>query len=298
MHPMSPSDCAWCGASLRDGEPLEGRIRCSACGVASTAPWPSAGELDAAYSGWYRPSGGRFSGIGDQILRHTRARLCARIDRIAPPGPVLDVGAGDGALIAALRSRGREAAGLERRTGGPGIRAGDLSKEEAGAWAAIVFWHSLEHLPRPGGAIDAAAMLLRPGGIAIVAAPNSASLQARVFGDRWLALDLPRHLVHLTAPALIERLRATGMTVERVGYLRGGQVVFGWLNGFVGLLPGHPSLYDAIRRPRARAAPMRGSTRLATLAAAVLLAPLAMAAGLIEASVKRGGTVYVEARLA
>jgi hypothetical protein len=298
MQSTSPSECAWCGASLRDGTPLAGRIRCPACGVATTAPWPSAGELEAAYSGWYRPSGGRFSGIGDGILRRTRARLSARIDRIAPPGPVLDIGTGDGVLIAALRAGGREAAGLERHAGGPGIRAGDLSEEEPGHWAAIVFWHSLEHLPRPGAAIDALAVLLRPGGVAIVAAPNSASLQARVFGDHWFALDLPRHLVHLTAPALVERMRAAGMTVERVGYLRGGQVVFGWLHGLVGLLPGHPSLYDAIRQPQARSAPMRAVTRSATLAAAALLLPLAMIAGLAEAAVKRGGTVYVEARVA
>ena len=74
----------------------------------------------------------------------------------------------------------------------------------------------------------------------------------------------------MPAPALIERLRALGTRVERVSYLRGGQVVFGWLHGIVGLLPGHPDLYDAIRRPEARRRPMPTGRRLATLAAAVL----------------------------
>jgi SAM-dependent methyltransferase len=297
MPSSNRTDCAWCGAPLRDGVRLRGRIRCTACNVATTDPWPSPTELDAAYAGWYRPTEGRFSGLGDRILRRARARLSKRIDQIAPPGPVLDVGAGDGALLSALHARGREAVGLERRASGPGVREGNLSEEEADAWAAIVLWHSLEHLPESGLAVDTVVTLLRPEGIVVVAVPNSASLQAHVFGDRWFALDLPRHLVHLTAAALLHRVRAAGMRVERVSYLRGGQVVFGWLHGFVGLLPGHPNLYDAIRRPQARSVSMPVAVRWSTLAAAALLLPLAGIASLIEVSVKRGGTVYVEARL-
>ena len=123
-----------------------------------------------------------------------------------------------------------------------------------------------------------------------------ASLQARAFGDRWLHLDLPLHLVHVPAPALLARLRALGTRVERVSYLRGGQVVFGWLHGLVGLLPGHPDLYDAIRRPDARRRPMSGGRRLATLAAAAVALVPAAACALVEAGLRRGGTVYVEAR--
>jgi SAM-dependent methyltransferase len=298
MSSSSRADCAWCGASTRDGKRLRGRTACTKCGVATTDPWPTAAELDAAYGGWYRPPGGRFSGLGDAVLRRTRARLSKRIDAIAPAGAVLDVGAGDGALVSALRARGRDAVGLERRASGPDRREGDLSEEPAGAWAAVVFWHSLEHLAEPGRAVDIAAALLQPEGVAIIAVPNSASLQARLFGDRWLALDLPRHLVHLTASALLQRLRAGGLQVERVSYLRGGQVVFGWLHGFVQLLPGHPRLYDAVRRPQARSAPMPPAVRWLALAAALLFLPAAMVASAIEVLLGRGGTVYVEARVA
>jgi Methyltransferase domain len=268
------------------------------CGVASTDPWPSEADLDAAYASWYRPSDGRFAGWGDAILRRTRGRLSKRIDEIAPPGPVLDVGAGDGALLDALRARGREAVGLEREPGRPEVREGDLAEEPEGTQAAIVFWHSLEHLQDPGAAIDRAPALLLDGGVVIVAVPNSASLQARAFGDRWLAIDLPRHLVHLSAAALLTRLRSADLQVERVSYLRGGQVVFGWLHGIVGLLPGRPSLYDALRRPAARSAPMSTGIRFLTLASAALVLPLAATAALAEVALRRGGTVYVEARRA
>lgn len=289
------AECAWCGTSLREARPLEGRRRCPACGVSTTDPRPSEAELDRAYAGAYRPAAGRFSGFGDALLRRARGSLARRLDRIAPPGRILDVGAGDGALLDALRRAGREAVGVERRSNRPDVVEADLDDLE-GSWAAVVFWHSLEHLPEPGAALERAAALLGPGGVLVVAVPNSASLQAQAFGQRWFALDLPRHLVHLTAAALLQRLRGLGLSLERVSYLRGGQVVFGWLDGLVGTLPGLPGLYDAIRRPQARFHPISAGRRLATLLAAVVLLPFAAAAAAIEVALRRGGTVYVEAR--
>jgi SAM-dependent methyltransferase len=264
--------------------------------MATTDPWPSTAELDRAY-GPYRPASGRFAAFGDALFRGTRSSLAGRIDRIAPAGPILDVGAGDGALLGALRRLGREAIGLERNPTIPGIEERELSAVGGSCWAAIVFWHSLEHLPEPGAALEHAAGLLAADGVIVVAVPNSDSLQACAFGDRWLALDLPRHLVHLTSGALRRRLESLGLRVERVSYIRGGQVVFGWLYGFVAALPGHASLYDAIRRPEARFSTLSGWRRVAALLVGVLLLPLALVATAAEVAARRGGTVYVEARL-
>jgi len=60
-------------------------------------------------------------------------------------------------------------------------------------------------------------------------------------------------------------------------------------------MPGHPDLYDAIRRPEARQAPMSERRRLATLAAAVASLAPAIALACVEVAGGRGGTVYVEA---
>jgi SAM-dependent methyltransferase len=261
--------------------------------VGITQPTPTEAELTRAYDTWYRPDDGRFSGPGDGFLRWGRGLLARRLDRIAPPGPVLDVGSGDGALLAALRARGREAEGVERGST-PAATFGDLA-EVPGEWAAVVFWHSLEHLPAPAAALERAAELLLPGGVVVIAVPNAGSIQARAFGDDWLALDLPRHLVHLPAAALMRRLEALDLRVTRVSWLRGGQVAFGWLHGLVGLLPGHPHLYDAIRRPDARSSAQPPARRACTLAAAAALAPVAAVLAGLEAALGRAGTVYVEA---
>ncbi len=289
-------ECVWCGRRFGSvDERLTGRVRCARCGVATTSPWPSDEQLSAAYADWYRPQSGRFSGVGDKVLRRTRSALADRLHRILPPGPVLDVGAGDGTLVEAFVRHGREAVGLEPHASGPHIRDAEV-EEMDGNWSAVIFWHSLEHLRQPARALSHAASLLSPGGTLVVAVPNATSFQARAFGDRWLALDLPRHLVHLSPPALLSAIEAQGLRVERVSYLRGGQVVFGWVHGLVGRLPGHPDLYDAIRRSQARQAAQSPVGRLYALAAAVAALPFALAATAVEVAARAGGTIYVEAR--
>lgn len=288
--------CAWCGRPWGEGATrLAGRVRCPACGVATTDPWPTDAELETAYGDWYRPESARFLGAGDRILRRSRGLLARRIDKVAPEGRVLDVGAGDGALLDALRATGRDPLGIERHSTRPDVVNTPLGELE-GPFAAVVFWHSLEHLRDPAAALHDSARLLAPRGLLVIAAPNSESLQAFAFRDRWLALDLPRHLVHIPASALVERVELEGLTVQRVGHLRGGQVVFGWLHGLVNALPGQPDLYDAIRRPAARSRPMTAGRRVATLAAGGALLPAALAATAVEVGVRRGGSVYIEAR--
>lgn len=290
------SDCPWCGAALARGRRLGGRVRCPRCGVAVTDPWPTEAELTAAYGEWYRPgTERRFSGLGDALLRRTRGAQARRIDAIAPPGRVLDVGAGDGTVVDALRARGREAVGIERDPVRDDLRDVPLDELD-GPFAAVVFWHSLEHLPAPGAAMDQAARLLAPGGAVVVAVPDTSSPQARTFGDDWLHLDLPRHLVHFSSAALRAGLERRGLRVERTSALRGGQVVIGWLDGLVGRLPGDLDLYQALRRPAARSTRMPGPRRAAAIAAGVALFPVAVALGALELLLRRSGTVYVEAR--
>jgi SAM-dependent methyltransferase len=296
------TSCAWCAASLADGRRLRGRTVCARCGVATTSPWPTPEQLDAAYAG-YRPSGGRFGGPLDALLRATRSRLARRIDARAPAGPVLDVGAGDGTLCFALAHLGREAVGLEREvpqaiaTARPRPRFLDATVHDLdGPFAAVVLWHSLEHLPDPGATLDRIARdLLAPGGLLVVAVPDAQSWQARVFGDDWLALDLPRHLTHIPHSALHARLRAGGLQVERTSAWRGGQALFGWGHGLTKRLTGR-DLYDAIRRPEARFAPMTGTDRAVALGTAAATLPLAAAAAAAEVLAGCGGSAHVEAR--
>jgi SAM-dependent methyltransferase len=291
-------ECAWCGHAFGAGdEHLHGRTRCANCGVATTSPWPSDEQLGEAYAPWYRPEAGRFSGLGDKVLRRMRSTLANRLHQVLPAGPILDVGAGDGNLIAAFRRHGREAVGVDpyAAKNHPHVRAVEL-EEITGTWSAVIFWHSLEHLRQPVRSLRHAATLVAPGGVLVVAVPNAGSLQARLFGDYWFALDLPRHLIHISPPALLSQIEELGFRIQRVSYTRGGQVLFGWLHGLVRGFPGHPDLYDAIRRSEARQEATSPAFRLYTFAAAVVMLPVAMAGSAVEVARRSGGTIYVEAR--
>ena len=289
------TSCGWCQSAIDESAiPL---VTCMECGCRWTSPAPTDEALAAAYGSWYRPDAGRFLGIGDRLLRRARATLARRIDGVAPPGPVLDVGAGDGTLLDALKAIGRPATGLEVRSTREDVLETSIEDLE-GSYSTVVFWHSLEHLRSPRSALVSAHRLLKTDGVVIVAVPNNSSLQAKFFGTKWFALDLPRHLAHFTAEALKAGLEEEGLRVERVSNSRGGQILFGWLYGLVGLLPGRLDLYASIRRPSARAKELNTVRSLASvLAGVVFLAPAAVLAT-VEILLKRAGTVYVEARRA
>ena len=141
---------------------------------------------ESAYAGFYRPPSGRFSGGGDRVLRRTRGLLAGRLDRLAPPGPILDVGCGEGALLDALESTGRVAVGLEQGDQAAHARL-DVREveivdfdERPGEWAAVVFWHSLEHLRDPRAALRRASALLATSGLLVIAVPNCVELAGQV----------------------------------------------------------------------------------------------------------------------
>lgn len=292
--------CVWCGSSFESAGVRRryGRAICGHCGSGTTDPVPTAESLDAAYGDWYWPEAGqRFSLVGDRLLRFSRASMASRIDRVAPAGRILDVGAGEGTLINALAARGREVRGLERNSGHASIENREIHEiGEDGGFAGIVLWHSLEHMGAPRQIVTEAARLLEPGGVIFIAVPNLASLQAAAFGDLWLHLDLPRHLFHPTSRALQAGLGEIGFEITRVSPTRAGQLVIGWLDGMVARLPGQLNLYHSLRRRLARRVEVGAGKRAAAIAAGVILLPFAVLAAGIEIVSGRPGTIYVEAR--
>jgi hypothetical protein len=229
--------CAWCEQPL-DADPprLSGPVRCLACG-ATMSSWLAATD-DAAQPAPRAHAAPRLCSLGEAARRRARRNLAARIARIAPPGPVLDVASGDGMLLDALRAAGRIATGIERPATRAGVRDADIT-ELGGRYAAIVFWQSLGRLRAPGVALEHAAALLKPGGLLAIAQPSAAREQARAFAER-VSGGLPRERVHIPEPTLVARLRALGLEVEHVDHLLdadrlvAGQAALGWLHGVLG----------------------------------------------------------------
>ncbi len=176
-------------------------MRCAACGAA-TLDGP---EHDGVGPGPYE--GGQYgasAGVRDLPLRPLRAfadrERVRLLGPIPPGGRVIEVGAGRGRLVAALRVRGYDAVGIEPNAGAAraaassGLPVEEVELEEAdfpaGEADLVVFWHVLEHLDDPHEALRRVRPWLREGGRVLVATPNLASWQARIGGDRWFHQDV------------------------------------------------------------------------------------------------------------
>ena len=199
----APSTCAWCAAPL-DGTPPGApgaRFALPAGSPRRTRgpPTPSSTRPTAAGTA---PSVGRFSGPGRRaappLPRPARPRDSTGSRR--PAGCSTSARATERCWTPSRAVAGT-ALGLEReadRRRRPRRRA-RRARRRVGRRSSSGTRSST--CAAPGAALDRAARLLAPRRRARGRRAERGSLQARAFGDRWLALDLPRHLVHVPGGA-------------------------------------------------------------------------------------------------
>jgi len=268
--------------------------RCARCHSAVTGG-PVPGGLYE--SGAYRPGIPRLHASARPVLGlFDRQRLMLARSLAAPPARLLDAGAGRGRFVAAARAAGYDAFGIEPSARGPVQhveRAGiEDARIEPGSVDVVTLWHVLEHLDDPAAALDRVASWLRPRGGLLIGVPNLASLQARIGGERWYHLDVPRHRMHYTPAGLEALLRSCGFTVLAVRHTLLEHNAFGMWQTLVNRVTRHPSYaYNVLKRN----APVR-SPDLAISVAALSLLPLAAGIELVAGAAGRGGTIAVLAR--
>lgn len=227
----------------RRGMPGEFRVvECPACRLCRTDPWPD----DPA--AWYPHEYPQHGGGESVTARASRLALqragaapttVARALGVAVPeaetgGPmrpgmkVLDVGAGTGGAVMALRDAGHEAWGVEpspravetaRARGNRWVLDGSLdARVHAGSlpdgpWGLIRMSQVLEHVPDPLATLRTVRGLLAPGGRLVVGVPNIRSLAARATRGSWDGLEVPRHLVHYDRDSLRWVLALAGFRI-------------------------------------------------------------------------------------
>jgi SAM-dependent methyltransferase len=220
-------------------------VRCDRCGLVYMNPQVD-GDLSPLYPEEYEPHRVP-SDLGSpsrtaRLLRGVpvlgtlvrEALSATMIDdwvaaQLSPESRWLDVGCGSGAFLRKVRDRiGCEVTGVDiapaavrvARAAGLEIHLGTV--EDAPfpprRFDVVSGWWYLEHVPNPVEVLGRLAVLLAEGGLCILAVPNTASLNARIFGARWYHLDCPRHLT-LWSPATTRRLiEDRGLAVERIRF--------------------------------------------------------------------------------
>ena len=257
-------------------------VQCHVCGFGVTEPLP--GSLDRYYPTRYR----RFNALAARVLHGLYLR---RVDgwlrRLPPTGLALEVGAGTGWMLRALRERGWRALGNElslvaalaaRAAAGVPIFVGDLGAvRPAPALDLVIMFHVLEHLADPLAELRAVARRLRPGGALVLGLPNIASWQARLAGRHWMHLDVPRHLCHFTPDSIERALAVSGYRMTRIDFRSYEHDPFGWVQSTLDRLGfEHGLLIKQLTGMKRR------SGAFTTLAALVLAVPLGVV-GLVAA---------------
>lgn len=240
-HPMTHGQaieletplCPLCGGDdprpFLSGRDLEfgGRDRftvvaCRRCGLRYLSPRPSPQDIGRFYPAAYYTHHSMEAGEAARLYR----QALALVARWAPSGSLLDIGAGDGAFLDALRRHGRtELQGLEAdpeawRVATAGRRL-DVALgrfpdvlPEGRRFQAIVMLETIEHLHRPQDALQAIHDRLAPGGRLVLSTPNIRGLEFRLLGARSISLQLPRHLSFYDRATLSAACRRAGLVVR------------------------------------------------------------------------------------
>jgi SAM-dependent methyltransferase len=137
---------------------------------------------------------------------------------------LLEIGFGDGRLLAEMREKGWSVEGVDTdpvsvgnaREVGLHVALGDVREQgyPDDTFDAVIMRDVLEHVLDLPGFLAECTRILKPGGRLVAAIPNADSLGLRVFGRDWYPLDAPRHLYIYTHGALRQAAESCGLTVD------------------------------------------------------------------------------------
>jgi len=219
-------------------------VKCEDCGLVFVNPRPDQEEIKRFYPSEYGPHAQRpgpshahrlsplrrriYSLFYDYPPRDGRNRVVSRTlflpfkwvagRNVIPfrgSGKILDIGAGSGSFLASMKALGWDPYGVDisseavERARSLGLtmfhgEVGDVPFPEA-FFDVITLRAVLEHVHHPVNSLREVYRILKAQGVVYIVVPNIASLNFRIFGRFWYALEAPRHL-YAYSPRVMRRL--------------------------------------------------------------------------------------------
>ncbi|HEX6086970.1 MAG TPA: class I SAM-dependent methyltransferase [Thermoanaerobaculia bacterium] len=156
--------------------------------------------------------------------------ICHLIRLRAPGNRLLDLGFGRGHIMRMARAYGFEVYGMDSSSYlveqlvpefGIRLNRGILGSDEIpwDQFDVVVMSHVVEHLTDPGRILRDVLQKLSPGGILYVAVPDIDSLQFRMFGKHWDAINPLVHMQYFNEASMSRLLQDSGfVNLERIRF--------------------------------------------------------------------------------
>jgi SAM-dependent methyltransferase len=198
-------------------------VQCVACGSISTQGLePSAARSSDIYEHYYDGASFQTPAVTAVSLN----RLAVSFERFRNTGRWLDIGYGEGGLLAIAQGKGWSCYGTE-------IASHSLEYGDRRGWVVardaerdprfpptgfdiVTMIEFLEHVSEPDRFLNAAAQWLRPGGLLYLTTPNALSLNRRLLGLDWSVLAPPDHVIIWTPVGLRRALARNGFQVSQM----------------------------------------------------------------------------------
>jgi SAM-dependent methyltransferase len=157
-------------------------------------------------------------------------RQSSVISRYKQGGDILDIGCSSGGFLGSLAGGSWKLYGIEiadamasraRVSTGAEVFVGDaLSAPFAPqSFDVVTCFDVLEHVYEPRRLLQKALEWLKPGGIFYTMLPNIRSWEARMLGNYWYGLELPRHLFHFSPKSLTRVMESVGFSEGKIEML-------------------------------------------------------------------------------
>ena len=235
-----------------------------------------------------------------RIMNHEYGKVLKYLGKQYPPGSrLLDFGSGKGVFLNLAKEAGFNPIGIETAE----ARA-DFAEQKYGLtvlremyetgpvttepFDIITLFHVLEHLPEPKQLLkNLITDNLKPGGMLIMEVPNLSSLQSRIAEDKWMHLDIPRHISHFSQERMKKFCQESGLEIVRTDY-------FSWHLGVLGMC--HSILSNfGYKGKIIRDLKHYDKTLLLGL---IPILPIAFVAEVFASALKKGGVMRVYCRRA
>lgn len=237
-------NCNLCGGNrkyeLFDLNPFK-LVRCEDCGLSYVSPRYTESRTLKLYDDSYFTNPGFFSGDSSRIYGYSDygegrdnvetmyRKIVGQMERFIKPGELLEIGSAYGYFLNQARKKGWKVSGIELSKNARascerefGIQAfeGPLNEFDSSQKVdSVVFFDVLEHLHDPMKTLLDIHSMLKPGGLLVIAVPNSASWVLNFLGSRWEDLQRANsgeHLYFFNIETLSKILEKTGFEVLEV----------------------------------------------------------------------------------